>query len=170
MSIRLSEYISISYKKPIGDDVFFSFGRWLKLNVPFSKWKEPLRSRWSRLGRVLFAAEKEPSSAATKKNDVSQEPTGEVVCLCAHVQKCPMKAAGEFNQLCPKFAFGICVEGTLASNDNKPLSFATIGYLTGVSKQRVEQIYSIAQQRLVEEIKKDPVLVEYCMTHGIGGE
>jgi hypothetical protein len=79
-----------------------------------------------------------------------------------------MKAGQEINQLCPKFAFGICVEATLLENENRPISFATIGYLAGISKQRVEQIYSVAQQRLVEEIRKDPVLVEYCLQHGIG--
>ncbi len=169
---KLSSYISItSEKPPSGTESCFAAGRWLKLDVPFSRWKEPLRGRWSRLARVIFASEKPDAAAGTmagSSTDLSREASAELVCLCAHVKKCPMKAGQEVNSLCPKFAFGICVEATLMENENRPVSFATIGYLAGISKQRVEQIYSVAQQRLIDEIKKDPVLVEYCMEHGIG--
>lgn len=138
------------------------------MEVPFSKWKEPLRGRWSRLARVLFSEGRELKGGESPKTDLSTEPVGESICLCRDVKKCPLKGEQEMNPLCPKFAFGICVEATLNANDGRPLSFATIGYLTGISKQRVEQIYSAAQQRLIEEIRKDPVLLEYCTQQGIG--
>lgn len=170
---KLSSYISVGTARPAQPaESCFSAGRWLKLEVPFSRWKEPLRGRWSRLARVLFSSEKSPPESEPSnqsQTDLSREASAEMVCLCAHVGKCPMKAGQEINPLCPKFAFGICVEATLMENENRPISFATIGYLAGISKQRVEQIYSVAQQRLVDEIKKDPVLAEYCMQHGIGG-
>jgi len=176
---KLSSYITISSSRPSsGEDTCFSAGRWLKLAVPFSRWKEPLRGRWSRLARVIFSSEK-PSSESPQppsynaplasSTDLSRDVASEMVCLCAHVKKCPMKGGKEINPLCPKFAFGVCVEATLMENENRPISFATIGYLAGISKQRVEQIYSVAQQRLIDEIRKDPVLAEYCVHHGIGG-
>ncbi len=171
---KLSSYISLSSSKPPAEaETCFSAGRWLRLDVPFSRWKEPLRTRWSRLARVIFSGEKQDQGrdsvpSILQSTDLSRDASSELVCLCAHVKKCPMKAGQEINQLCPKFAFGICVEATLLENENRPISFATIGYLAGISKQRVEQIYSVAQQRLVEEIRKDPVLVEYCLQHGIG--
>jgi hypothetical protein len=167
---RLSDYISIETSKPTGSERFFVGGRWIKLKIPFSKWKEPLRGRWSRLARVIFSAERE--EAENDKNpstDLASNSQGEQVCLCAHIKKCNLKQGQNINTLCPKFAFGICVEATINANEGKPLSFATIGYLTGISKQRVEQIYSAAQLRLVEEIRKDPVLLEYCESQGIGG-
>lgn len=168
---KLSSYISLSNSKPPEEvESCFSAGRWLRLDVPFSRWKEPLRSRWSRLARVIFSSEKLDitKSLLPPSTDLSRDASAELVCLCAHVRKCPMKGNKEINELCPKFAFGICVEATLMENENQPISFATIGYLAGISKQRVEQIYSVAQSRLIEEIRKDPVLVEYCMQHGIG--
>jgi len=166
---RLSDYISFEPSKPREDERFFADGKWLRLKIPFSKWKEPLRGRWSRLARVIFSAEKGGDlSAKTSGTDLATDTTGEQVCLCSHVKKCSLKMGQNINPLCPKFAFGICVEATIGANDGKPLSFATIGYLTGISKQRVEQIYSAAQQRLVEEIRKDPVLLEYCESQGIG--
>jgi hypothetical protein len=169
MPKNLSEYISLSTSKPKTGELFFSLGKWLRLDVPFVKWKEPLRGRWARMARVLFSGDKEDASRNRgSETDISQG-TGEAVCLCAHVKKCPIKGSQTINPLCPKFAFGICVEATLATNEGKPLSFASIGYLTGISKQRVEQIYSAAQQRLMDEIRKDPVLREYCENQGIGG-
>ncbi len=126
---------------------------------------------------MIFSAEKQQNSEGAssaqpglggQSTDLSRDIASEMVCLCAHVKKCPMKGGAEVNPLCPKFAFGVCVEATLMENENRPISFATIGYLAGISKQRVEQIYSVAQQRLIEEIRKDPVLCEYCLQHGIG--
>lgn len=169
MRQKLSDYISLENSKPKEGERFFSGGRWLRLKIPFAKWKEPLRGRWSRLARVIFSPEREEGEPVKgDTSDLSSTLGGEQVCLCAHVKKCNLKLGQNINPLCPKFAFGICVEATIASNDGKPLSFATIGYLTGISKQRVEQIYSAAQQRLVEEIRKDPVLLEYCEGRGIG--
>lgn len=166
---RLSDYISLDISKPKEGERFFIGGRWLGLKVPFSKWKEPLRGRWSRLARVIFSSEKDEVAPDKETGtDLAYEAAGEQICLCAHIKKCSLKTGQTINPLCPKFAFGICVEATIAANDSKPLSFATIGYLTGISKQRVEQIYSAAQQRLVEEIRKDPVLSEYCESQGIG--
>lgn len=168
MAKNLSDYISLSSSRPSKGEVFFALGKWLRLDVPFVKWKEPLRSRWARMARVLFSGEKEAEDPVRGEETDLSGGTGESVCLCAHVKKCPIKGSNTINPLCPKFAFGICVEATLAINDGRPLSFASIGYLTGISKQRVEQIYSAAQQRLIEEIKRDPVLMEYCQTQGIG--
>jgi hypothetical protein len=167
MPSNLSEYISVNTSKPKSGDLFFALGKWLRLEVPFVKWKEPLRGRWARMARVLFSGSKDEDKPKGEETDLSLE-SGEAVCLCAHVQKCPIKGGQAINPLCPKFAFGICVEATLAANEGRPLSFASIGYLTGISKQRVEQIYSAAQQRLIDEIKKDPVLLEYCTNQGIG--
>lgn len=170
---RLTDYISFEISKPKEGERFFFGGKWLKLRIPFTKWKEPLRGRWSRLARVIFSLEREDSSRdkiGGQGTDLASEVTGEQICLCAHIKQCNLKLGQSLNPLCPKFAFGICVEATIVANDGKPLSFATIGYLTGISKQRVEQIYSVAQQRLVEEIRKDPVLTEYCESQGIGGQ
>lgn len=67
---------------------------------------------------------------------------------------------------CPKFAFGICADATMAANDGEALSFREIALLAGVTKQRADMLCCKAQKRLVQAVLANPSLRDYC--EGLG--
>jgi len=48
------------------------------------------------------------------------------------------------------------------------LRLETMGAFLGVTKQRIDQIYQETVESLIRRIYNDPMLREYCQTHGFG--
>lgn len=153
----LHDYITISGFKPkyparkIGVN-------WLGFKQPFSKWPADMKRKWKKIITFLDSDEAD--------NQASETP--QFICLCAEIGKCPYKESFDENKNCHKYAFGVCVDATMQVNNGQPLNFNNVAILCGLTKQRIHQIYVKAQQKLIKEIKKDPVLRDYCESFRIG--
>lgn len=138
--------------------------KWVIFLVPLANWPEPHKSTWFRALRILTALDRRSSGKGTLREEAEPD---EVVCLCHRVEGCAFKdAADTINPDCPRYIMGICVEATQQVNKT-PLKLDTVGFLLGVSKQRIDQIYRTAVEKLVLQIQKDPVLQEYCASKGL---
>jgi len=140
---------------------------------------KPLDPRAKRVGSWWVLVKREPTSALPERQrktlrfiayslkNAPPEPR-ENICLCADISSCPVKKRfqGEHSR-CPRFAYGVCTEATLAANEGKPLSLETIGILSGMRKQGVERHLAAAQRQLVKLVMLDPELKEYCLHLGL---
>jgi len=164
---RLKDLIKIS-DKPSAAGVQVG-QRWVVFLVPINKWPEPYKSRWFRTLRMLTALDRRFVSSR-KESLAADEWENEKICLCHMTQGCPYKdSSDDINPECTRYVFGICVEATQQANKT-PLKLDTVGYLLGVSKQRIDQVYRMAVRKMIQQIQKDPVLLEYCESLGVGGE
>ena len=161
----LPSYISLHLSPPGGTSVCVA-GTWLRLDVPLTNWPIRLRRQWGRRVQFLFSKTRTGNGEPFKHGN--RVDTGEKIVMCSSVGCCCIKREAQTNEDCNKFVFGICAEATLQANSGAPLRLDTIGTLTGVTKQRVDQIFHRSQQRLVAAILKDPLLLAFCREYGLG--
>jgi hypothetical protein len=151
----VSDFLKISTKEPKDAFCKVKIGKeWIAAAKDFKEWpKELMRS----LEQDLFYLF--PDQFRSESYNAHDE-----VCLCGDIVNCPFKAKGvkTENRECSRYSRGICLEATVVHNEGNPLHFGTIGFFHGLSKQRVHQIFTDAQKKLITRIAQDPVLREFC--------
>jgi hypothetical protein len=126
---------------------------WIASVKDFKEWPKDLLREWEQDLFYLF-----PKQFRSESYNAHDE-----VCLCGDIVVCPFKSKGTIeNRQCSRYSRGICLEATVVHNEGNPLHFGTIGFFHGLSKQRVHQIFTDAQKKLITRIAQDPVLREFC--------
>jgi hypothetical protein len=147
-------------------DAIAAGDRWVFFIVPLAKWPQPYQQKWSRILKILYSRSTRPTTRQT--GVVGLDPVTERICLCSTTKGCSLKPEGSLENFdCSRNLLGICIEATLQMPDNH-LRLETMGAFLGVTKQRIDQIYQETVESLIRRIYNDPMLREYCQTHGFG--